>query len=400
MKKHILFVDDEPNVLKSLQRSLRHMRTDWDMDFAEGSLNALSVLENKAYDVVISDMQMPGLDGAKFMKSVQEKCPQAIRIILSGHSDQEKALKTMKSAHQYLSKPCEKETLIAAITRACTLKNILNHRPLQDLLGKTETLPSAPPLYMKIMAALRSEASSIAEVSEIIASDLGMTARILSLVNSPFYGGSRRFTSVKEAVFVLGMDVIRILVLSVEAFSNAGRAATVISLDKIHNHCVRTGGIAFQLAGLEKMDKKTSENAAISGILHDIGKLLLAEYFTLDYKKALGLAKNKEISVFKAEKEIFGVTHAEAGAYLMGLWGLPEQIVQGIAFHHSPQSCDAETFESCGIVHVSDLMDHHDEHHPQGWDQLEGLDEAYMEKIGLLSRVPLWRDYLRSTASA
>lgn len=399
MKKRILFVDDEPNVLKSLQRSLRDMRADWDMDFAEGSLNALSILEKKAFDVVVSDMQMPGLDGAKFMKTVQEKCPRAIRIILSGHSDQEKTLRAMKSAHQYLSKPCEKEVLIAAINRACSLKNILNHNRLQDLLGKIETLPSAPPLYTKIMAALRSEASSIAEVGEIIASDLGMTARILSLVNSPFYGGSRRFSSVREAVFVLGLDVIRILVLSVEAFSNAGRAAAVIPLEKIHSHCVRTGGIAFQLATLEKMDKKTSENAAISGILHDIGKLLLAEHFSLDYKKALDLTRSKGIPVFEAEKEVFGITHAEAGAYLMGLWGLPEKIVQGIAFHHTPLAYDIETFESCGIVHVADLMDHHDERYPQGWDQLEGFDEVYMEKIGLLHRIPLWRDYLRSSAS-
>ncbi|MBU2453622.1 MAG: HDOD domain-containing protein, partial [Proteobacteria bacterium] len=219
MKRRILFVDDELNILKGLQRSLRPLRQYWDMEFSEGAVNALELLEKQSFDVIVSDMRMPQMDGATLLKIVQEKYPTMVRIVLSGYSDQEMTMKSVKSAHQYLSKPCDKKVLITAITRACSLQDLLNKKPLQHLLGGIESMPSIPALYAQIMEELRSAEASTASVGKIIAKDMGMTAKVLQLVNSSFFGIPRHISNVTEAVVMLGMDVVKSLVLGIEVFS-------------------------------------------------------------------------------------------------------------------------------------------------------------------------------------
>lgn len=395
MKRQILFVDDEPNILKGLQRSLRPLRKYWDMTFSEGAENALKLLEKESFDVIVSDMRMPEMDGSQLLAIVQEKYPAMVRIILSGHADQEMIMNSVKSAHQYLSKPCEKKVLVTTITRSCALRDLLNKKVLRDLLGGIQTMPSIPSLYARIMEELQSPDASVASVGEIISKDMGMTAKVLQLVNSSFFGIVRHISNAQEAVTLLGIDVVKTLVLGIEVFSTFKNASSVISVDNIHDHCVRTGVIAKEIAFLEKMNKEKTDNAMIASILHDLGKLLLAEHFTDDYKTVMEITHQKGVPVFEVEKEIFGVTHAEVGAYILGLWGLPETIIEGIAFHHTPAKFIAKEFELCGLIHVGELMEYHEKHQPGSWEKLNGLDCDYMEKVGVSDRILLWRDYLQ-----
>ncbi|MBU2452130.1 MAG: HDOD domain-containing protein, partial [Proteobacteria bacterium] len=173
------------------------------------------------------------------------------------------------------------------------------------------------------------------------------------------------------------------------------KALSIISVEKIHDHCVKTGVIAKDIATLEKMDKKKADNAMIASILHDLGKLLMAQYFYDDYKKVMEMVLQKGVPVFKAERQIFGVTHAEVGAYLLGLWGLPDNIIEGIAFHHNPSNFVLKGFGLCGLVHVAELMEHHEQRQPGTWDTLNGLDTEYMDKLELTDRIPLWREYIQ-----
>ncbi len=392
MKKQILFVDDEPNILKGLQRSLRPLRKYWDMKFAEGGANALQVLEEKQYDVIVSDMRMPEMDGAKLLSIVQEKYPMMVRIILSGHSDQEMILQSVKSAHQYLSKPCEKKLLVTAITRSCSLNDLLGKEELQQLLGGIKTMPSIPALYTKIMNELSNEDASVASIGDIIAQDMGMTAKVLQLVNSSFFGMPRHISNAQEAVVLLGIDVVKGLVLGIEVFSTFSKSTmSIISVDKIHDHCVKTGMKAKKIAEIENMDKKLADNAMIASILHDLGKLLMAEHFFDKYSEAVQLATEKDISVFQAETEIFGVSHAEVGAYILGLWGLPTEIIEGIAFHHYPSKYFGKDFSICGLLHVADIIDHHLTGNEQN---LIGVDQAYVDKFDLEPKIPVWRETL------
>lgn len=396
MKKRILFVDDEPNILKGLQRSLRPMRNAWDMVFAQGAENALKFLEKEPFDVIISDMRMPQIDGDTLLNIVKNKYPMTARIILSGHADKAMILKSMKSAHQYLSKPCKNETLISTINKVCALGDILNNSILKQLLGKIETLPSIPCLYSQIMTELQSSNGSAAGVGKIIARDMGMTAKMLQLVNSSFFAMPRHISDPEEAVVILGTDLVKTLVLSIEVFSTFSKGAlSVISVDKIHDHCVKTGMIASKIGAQEKMEQKKLDHALMASILHDMGKLLLAEHFTDDYRNVIELVHQEHLPLFKAEKQIFGTTHAEVGAYLLGLWGLPEEVVKAIAFHHHPSKGGLKKFELCGLIHVAELIEHHEQRQPGMWETLNGVDDAYLENLGLKGKITLWRDFIQ-----
>ncbi len=396
MKQRILFVDDEPNILKGLQRSLRPLRKRWDMSFVESGKAALKKLEGTAFDVIISDMRMPEMDGAQLLQAVQERYPMMVRIILSGHSDQELIMKSVKSAHQYLSKPCEKETLINAVNRACSLKELMNKKNLQLVISGIDTMPILPSLYSRIMAELRSQDASTAGVGDIISQDMGMTAKVLQLVNSSFFGMPRHVASPSEAVVLLGIDVVKTLILGIEVFSEYRQSTlSIIPVSKVYEHCVKTSVIAKKIAQMEKKDKEIADNAMIAGLLHDLGRLLLAENFPEDYQEVMALVKEKRCQFYEAELEVLGVTHAEIGGYLLSLWGLPDNIIEGVTFHHSPSACIATGFDLCGVVHVANLIERHERVQPGAWETLNGLDTKYMVKQGLTGRIHLWRDHLR-----
>ncbi|HCY84264.1 MAG TPA: two-component system response regulator [Desulfobacteraceae bacterium] len=398
MKQRILFVDDEPNILKGLQRSLRPLRKIWDMTFVDSGEAALDILEKKEFHVIISDMRMPEMDGGQLLRQVQERWPTMVRIILSGHSDQELIMKSVKSAHQYLSKPCEKQTLINAVNRACSLKALMNKKNLQLVISGIDTMPILPSLYSRVMKELRSPEASTAGIGEIIAQDVGMTAKVLQLVNSSFFGMPRHVASPSEAVVLLGIDVVKTLILSIEVFSEyRERTLSIIPVSKVYEHCVRTGVIAKQIARMEKKSKEAQDNAMIAGILHDLGRLLLAENFPEDYKAVMDHIKRTQCQIHEAEAEVLGVTHAEIGGYLLSLWGLPDDIVEGVVYHHHPAACIAEDFSICGVIHVANLMERHERIQPGGWETLPGLDNRYMAKQGLVDRIPMWRDRVRST---
>lgn len=397
MKQRILFVDDEINILKALRRTLRPYRGQWDMAFSPGAEKALKTLEKESFDVVITDMRMPGMDGAKLLQIVKEKYPQMVRIILSGHSDQEMIMKSVKTAHQYLTKPCEKEILVNAVKRSFSLRQLLSQDNLLDLLGGIETMPSLPSLYLEVVNELKSGTASTENVGRIISKDMGMTAKVLQLVNSSFFGMSRHISNAQDAVVMLGIDVVKTLVLGMEVFSQVSKKTlSVLPIDNIYSHCVRSGGIAKAIARIENKDKEEIDNSVIAAVLHDMGKLILVEYFPDRYKDAIALAKKEKSPVFKSEQEIFNVSHSQVGAYILGLWGFPDSIVEAVAFHHHPGDNLSVGLDLAGIVHLADIIEYHEQYQSGTWERLAGADEQYIKDQGLTDRLPLWRDYLRS----
>lgn len=397
MKKRILFVDDEINILKSLKRMLRPMRDQWAMEFALGPHNALHVLKKEMFDVIVTDMRMPNMDGAKLLDIVKKKYPGTVRIILSGHSDQESVMKSVKTAHQYLPKPCKKEVLINTVSRSLALKEVLNQAHLLELVGCIESMPSLPVLYGQLVEELRSPSASSSSVGNIISEDMGMTAKVLQLVNSSFFGMPRHVSSATEAVTMLGIDIMKALVLGIEVFSMINEKSLVESVAKIHNHCVKTGAIAREIATLEKMGKHDIDNAVIASMLHDIGKLILIEHFPDKYNEVISLVIDKHLAAHEAENEIFCVSHALVGAHLLGLWGFPDAVVEAVAFHHCPGDSRSKGLDLAGVVYVADIMEYHEQYQKGTWQRLSGVNEAYLKACGVTDRVLLWRDFLRTT---
>src|SRR5277367_3175150 len=233
----ILFVDDEPSVLNAMRRTLHHMRGEWQMEFADGGEAALAELAKVPADVLITDMRMPGMDGWQLLREVKQRHPQTVRLILSGHSDARSIMRTVGTAHQYLAKPCDSDSLKAAISDAYVLRQVLNSDRLAHLVGRVGMLPSAPKAFQEILMCLQDPAASIADASRIIGRDVAMTANVLKLVNSAFFGARQAVTTAERAVAYLGLDTLGAVVLAHSTFK--GSQVSVIpgfSLEALWQH--------------------------------------------------------------------------------------------------------------------------------------------------------------------
>jgi len=390
MKKRILFVDDERNVLEGLRRMLRNMRQEWEMVFAESGQQALDILRDEPFDVVVSDMRMPNMDGCQLLSKVKEHHPELVRIILSGYADTEMILKSVRVAHQYLAKPYDCETLKSTVARALALRELLADEMLIRLVSSIETLPSVPSLYQEVMQELSTPNASMEKVGKIIAKDVSMTAKILQLANSAFFGRSQRVNNLERALVLLGLDIIVALVLSVEIFS-APKPASVshFSIPTLWDHSMKTAVCARTLAKEEKQPRQSIDDAFLAGLLHDIGKLILATNLSEIYGKLMTLSVKTERSIQEVERVALGITHAEVGGYLMGLWGFPDHVVEAVACHHSPHRGLAESFSPMTAVHVGNALVYTD--HADGPKQVaDRLALDYLADVGLDHRLAAW----------
>ena len=392
MKKRILFVDDEPNVLQGLQRILRPLRDEWEMTFVGSGREALDRLTQEPVDVIVSDMRMPTMDGVQLLTEVMRRHPEVVRIGLSGQSDEETALRALGPTHQYLSKPCDPEVLKAVVTRASALRELLTDPILTGLVAGMKSLPSLPSLFLEVVEALKQPDISVHKISRLIEQDVAMAAKILQLVNSAFFGLRRRVDDLSRAISLLGFNTIKTLVLSVHLFSQCDQARLKrFQLATLWEHSFTVGSVARSIARSESQEQSAIDAAFTAGLLHDTGKLVLATNVPELYDKALACAQARKIPGWEAEQATLGVSHAQIGAYLLGIWGLPRTIVETLAFHHCPAQCPEQMVGPLTAVHVADSLVY--EQHSSKTASPQGLiDSDYLTKLGLADRLPPWRE--------
>jgi putative nucleotidyltransferase with HDIG domain len=382
-KRRILFVDDEQSILDGLRNRLRRKRDEWEMHFALGGKEALLELLEQPFDVIVTDMRMPGMDGATLLREVQSFYPDIVRIVLSGHAEFEAALRAVPVAHQFLAKPCDPGVLENVVERACQLQKLVNDAAVRAIVGKVSGLPVMPQLYSKLQGMLADDRCAMADIADVIKQDAGMCAKILQLVNSAFFRLSRPLSRIEDAIGYLGLEAVHRVVLAGELFDEKrGSFGTARELQSLRTHSLVTATIASQLLPV----KKQQEDTFVAALLHDIGKLLIAVHLPEYHKAATECAKSRGIEPYAAEMALSGVSHAEVGAYLLGIWGLPYFIVEAVANHHEPGRVDEGTFGVLGAVHVGDVMAH---------ALVDGSnvepDSAYAERVGIAGRWTEWK---------
>jgi putative nucleotidyltransferase with HDIG domain len=352
----VIFVDDEPNVLTALRRMLRSKQDSWDMTFVESGQAALDVLlEKNEMDVIVSDIRMPGMDGAELFTHVKDKYPGTIRIALSGQVDINEVMRSIRSVHQYISKPCNGDALITKIESAVRSRAVLTDPNLIELITEIDALPVVPKVLQDIQTELARDEPSIDVIAECITHDVGMVAKILNLINSPYFGLPTHVDSIHKAITMLGLDTVKTMVLCNHLFETYNtKALPGFSLNKLWDHCFRVSNIARLIAEYEGADINVITGCRMAGLLHDVGKLILANYFPNRYKQILKIAKEEGGPICDIEEITFGTTHAKVGAYLMGLWGVDGDIVHGIGFHHEYNKMDMSVAMFLSVANVID----------------------------------------------
>jgi putative nucleotidyltransferase with HDIG domain len=382
----IIFVDDELNVLQAMRRSLHAMKSEWNMEFVSGGVEALAALKASAADVIVSDMRMPGMDGWQLLTEVKKLYPQTVRLILSGQAEATSIMRAVGMAHQYLAKPCEAAAIKSAIVQTLKLRHFVSNDQLIALVGQVSTLPSAPKAFQEILTCLQEPNTSMADVARIIGRDVAMTANIMKMVNSAFFGARQPILTTDRAVAYLGLDTLGALVLAHSVFKS-GRPTAIagFSLERLYGHSLHTAMAARAIALCEKFPPAEAEKAFLAGVLHDVGKIVFATRTIPTVGAAMSI---------EAYSALMQTHHAEVGAYLLGLWGFPNPIVEAVAFHHIPSCAVAEGLSLAGLIHVANYFVHRKE--PTSGAIETVLEPGFLESRGLLDRLPKWQAALEN----
>lgn len=392
MSAKIIFVDDELHVLDGLRRMLRSVSKEWDLRFAESGEAALAMLEQQPADVIVSDMRMPRMDGAELLRKVKEKYPGSVRIILSGYADEEAILRTVGPAHQYLAKPCDSKLLISTINRALGLRKYLASPEIQRLVASVERLPTLPKTYFELTECLQSPNASAAAVAKIIEKDVAMLAQTLKLTNSAYFGLPTTVESPLQAVRLLGYETIRSLVLMIGLFDQFKGDPHVESvIGRLSERSNSIGAVAKSICQYEKTSPVTADHAFTAGLLSHVGTLVMLANERKRFLKAMEITENGEGGIVVAEKKIFGMSHAGIGAYLLGLWGFNDPIVESVAFHHEPMSFGHPQFSALSAVHAAQFLTHCSlDDARAGNFRLGYIDLDYFHDLGLDDHLDEW----------
>lgn len=385
-KRKILFVDDDPLIIRGFRRFAEEYTDHWNIFFSTSGQDALTILGQYPMDVLITDMRMPLMDGNRLLELVSQNFPGVIRFVLSGNAEDSRLIEASSLAHQFIAKPCEMNLLMQTVEQACQVRSLLTDPQLINVVTSLKKLPSVPALYTQLMREMESDEPSPKVVGNIISQDTAMTAKILQLVNSAFFGLPSKISDPQKAVNILGIDTVKALVLSIQIFSEyQGYASSNFSIDRLWKHSIQVGRAARSICTSARLDAQTQANAQIVGVLHDIGKLV-----QLSIPNFLNKVKSKKGKVLLAsEYQVLGTSHAEIGAYLLGIWGLPQYIIEAVVFHHRPAAQISTKFNLISALHISNSLCHMLEY-PESDDFKAFLDMDYLTTLGVVNRIDEW----------
>jgi len=383
-ERHILLVNADERGGRELARQLAAANSSWKIRHTSRQDAAEVILQTSRVDALIADGLLPGVPPEALFKTASSRCPAAFRLALSGNYESGPTLRTMGYAHQNMWKPCSSADVRSVLAQAFALRDLLHNDRLRLLIAQLDHLPSLPRLYLDFLDEVRKPSPSSDRLVEIINQDLGLCSKILQLVNSAFFGLPRKIDSIAEALFQLGLENVRALVLSIQVFSLFDQTKVrMFSPDALWEHSFQVGVLARNIASFEKRPTEEIETAFTAGLLHDVGKLVLVTGMPRAWQEALDLATAGCLPLWQAERSRLSASHAEVGAALFALWGISDAIVEAVAFHHEPGLSGVGTFATLTAVHAANLINHGGRSAPAS---------EYLNSLDLTDRFNAWKN--------
>jgi HD-like signal output (HDOD) protein len=388
--KRILFADAN---VEAMYEYRRQFGPTWEVLAVTTGPAALAEIRKQPCDVLVADMDLPELNGAELLNHVRGEFPKTVCFILAPDADRERVMQTVLCAHQFLSKPCDAATLKSHVDRAMALDTWIASSSMRELVARVRTFPTVPSLYLEVLSALKSPDATTEQVGKIIAKDMSMMTKLLQVINSACFGLPRKISDPVEAVGLMGFEAVKSMVMTIKLLSQYDKIKPVyFSIDRLWRHSTDVARTAKQLTLMKTEDAALAETAFTAGLIHDIGKVVLAANFDEQYRGAQSLARRQKLPAWEVEHEIFGASHGEIGAYLLGLWGMPLDLLEVAALHHQPSRTISKEFTTLTAVHIANVLEHELTPDPEEPESMAKFDEAYLEKVGLLDQIDQWRE--------
>ncbi len=361
-----MIVGRDASLSEGVEAALEDLGVDWKLQFCADATAALTFSQSNAVDVAVSDLRPIGMEGTALLDKIRGQHPEAARIILLDESEESQAMRAMSSAHRILNKPLRAEELLEAVESIGELHEILNSPELKAAVGKIDKLPPPPKLYLALTRALDDPDVSPASLATLIQQDPAMAAKVLRLCNSAYFSGGRTISDIRTAVIRLGQQTLRRMVLATEVFADSTNAA-------VDREAMRSRALFGSQLAAKLLAGSSAELAATAALLAEVGMLLPG------------------VKVINKDGELVGEGphYAEAGAYLLGMWGLPMPIVEAVASHHQPRKSKARGFWVGGAVHVARAL-----------VSKQPVDETYLAQVGLMDKLPAWTKLADDIVSA
>jgi putative nucleotidyltransferase with HDIG domain len=384
--KHILLATADIQTAVDVSQALG---ADWTTTCVTSEAEALARLEAGSFAAFLVDFNLGDPDASELLNQAEEKCPDVTRLLFACEADLALVAAKVSGDHEILPKPIEPASLKSRIENG-----------LKDL----EPRPAAPAqsaknngaddehvhVYAEVLQALASSTVSCRQIGALIARDASLAKELLHLTRSTYLGLPGNITNPVEAVEVLGLETVKALVMARRFLAEHGHLNSVyLSLDKIWQHSINVAQIARDLVLFETRNRALASQALAAGLLHDLGKIVLATNFEDLYGRVHSLARKQPVAMWEIEKEMFGASHGEIGACLLGMWNMSSDIVDAAAFHHEPPLNEHTQLTPLAAVHIANVL----EYQRQPDSELRVLpvvSTPFLNQLKLLQRLPIW----------
>lgn len=393
----VLFVFD-PIASEQIKDYYRLCLTDY-VSFETDSIEkAKSIIDSQSIDLVVSSIELPDGTGTDLHKYIYKNHNSIIRFLCSENSNKDIVYQSAGYIHQFMNMACKPKQFMKIINNAFGLRDVLANNDLHKRISGITNLPSPPEIYNQLVTEIQRDDPSIRNIANLIKKDVSITAKVLHMVNSAYFGLSTHVENPLHAVNLLGIDTIQSMVLSAGVF-NLFKDPEIpgYSLDSIYTNSLVVGTSSRHLANAFGLMTKQTEDALMAGMLHDIGKLVMLSYFPEEFKKSIKLSTEESIPLFEAEKQILGVSDAEIGAHLLSLWGLPNSILEAIAHRYTPAKAPSPITNVLTAVHLGYALNHDIQHNIRKETQ-SAVDMDYLEKLNLSNSVESLKNFCLAAA--
>lgn len=395
----ILFVDDQPNILATYRALSKKDTSKREYYFVKDGAEAIEVLWNNKIDVLITDYNMPILDGLQLTAYVEKNFPSTVRVIVSGCMDYELFVDSMKHAHRFISKPATIKELISLLESISFIHSIINDNKIEKELLKITMMPALPDVYRRVCALMEDEENfSLKGIGDIIVEDLGMSSNILKFINSTYFSISEPVLRIDQAVSLLGADIIKMLILreTINSFVSNDEKGVV---ERVLKHSALVSALVKQILVSEKQPREIVDLGYTIAFLHDVGRLVLNHSFHENYEHINKCINSNHCDIEEMEMKQIGISHSKIAAYLFSLWGLPKEIIIPLMNHHAINALDSSNPIVVAALHVADAL----EYHLVGSDfKTKSLliSESMVNSLGYGDRIDTWstvvKEYLSS----